>query len=426
MKEVTAIVMTDRGVSPPPTKRQRLSTSSLLAPSIHSRPISTLENHMLRVFSWNVNGVAPFLQPSITSFFKPTVSNKEKLGTAVKSSDRESERPMRLSRKAHLSEANHITPDPAEQTGTSPLTASLKRWKYPSVVCLQEVKISPTDTKTQQAVRQAVKHCNSRADGNENEVGYTAHFNLPRDKFNARGFGGKVYGVCTLVRNDIPGIHDVSAQIKMVNWDLEGRVLLLELPEKKIVVFNVYAVNGTENPYRDPHTGTVIGTRHDRKRAFHTELARECKQYEERGWIVVVAGDMNIARSPIDGFPGIRLGDAHVKNRADFERKFMSKNEGLGMLDTFRQLHGEERKYSYRSRGVEWGASCDRVDMIMISRHAGRTTEMSNHGLDSEARQNWWDLLEADILDEELERGPSDHVPIYATLAYRNPNLDQK
>ena len=25
-------------------------------------------------------------------------------------------------------------------------------------------------------------------------------------------------------------------------------------------------------------------------------------------------------------------------------------------------------------------------------------------------------LVEADILDEELERGPSDHVPIYVTI----------
>jgi exonuclease III len=330
---------------------------------------------------------------------------------------------MRFARDVHLSGASHINPAPVVPAGRSPLAVCLERWKYPSVVCLQEVKISPTDTKTQQAVRQAVKHCHSRADGDDNEVGYTAHFNLPRDKFNARSFGGKVYGVCTLVRNDLPGTHDVSAQIKMVNWDLEGRVLLLELPEEKLVVLNVYAVNGTENPYRDPQTGTTIGTRHDRKRDFHTELVRECKQYEERGWSVVVAGDMNIARSPIDGFPGIRLGEEHVKNRADFERKFMSKNEGLGMLDTFRQLHGEERKYSYRSRGVGWGASCDRVDMIMISRQVADT---SKRGAEAAAEENWWDLFEADILDEELERGQSDHVPIYATLAYRNPREGQK
>jgi exonuclease III len=336
------------------------------------------------------------------------------------------EEPTTLPPNVYAPRARRITPDPVLANGTPSLAACLERWKYPSIVCLQEVKISPTDTKTQQAVRQAVKTCTYMVDGDEHEMGYAAHFNLPKDKYNARGFGGKVYGVCMLVRNDLAGIQDVSPQIKGVDWDLEGRVLLLELPEKKIVVFNVYAVNGTENPYRNPQTSKIIGTRHDRKRAFHTEMARECELYEERGWVVVVAGDINIARSPLDGFPGIRLGDAHVKNRTDFERKLMSRNDGLGMLDSFRQLHGEERKYSYRPRGVEWGASCDRVDMILTSRRVGRGPDTRIDAGCEEAGPSGWDLLEADILDEEVERGPSDHVPIYATLAYRDAVLDRK
>lgn len=345
--------------------------------------------------------------------------------TSINSSGRSPEESMRFPQNSYVSRARRITPDPALAQGNPSLAACLERWKYPSVVCLQEVKISPTDTKTQKAVRQAVKTCTYMVDGDEHKISYAAHFNLPQDKYNARGFGGKVYGVCMLVRNDLAGIQDVSPQIKGVDWDLEGRVLLLELPEKKIVVFNVYAVNGTENPYRDPQTGKITGTRHDRKRAFHTEMARECELFEERGWVVVVAGDINIARSPLDGFPGIRLGDVHVKNRTDFERKFMSKNDGLGMLDSFRQLHGEERKYSYRPRGVEWGASCDRVDMILISRQAVKTSNRKIHASYEERGAGGWDLVEADILDEETERGPSDHVPIYATLAYRDIIMDQ-
>jgi exonuclease III len=418
--------MADRDVSPPPTKRQRLSAPSLLAPSIASRPITPLESHRIRVFSWNVNGIAPFLQTSISSFFsQPPVRYKEKLGTSIDSSGWKSEDPKQLSSNKSFSGARLTTPDPVAANGTPSLAACLKRWKYPSVVCLQEVKISPRDTKTQQAVRKAVKACTFTVDGDGHEEGYKAYFNLPRDRLNARGFGGKVYGVCTIVRNDLLCSKDVSSHIKMVDWDREGRVLLLELPEKKVVVFNVYAVNGTENPFRDPDTGIVIGNRHDRKRVFHTELSRECEQYEGKGWTVVVAGDINIARSPIDGFPGVRLGDAHVKNRADFERKFLSKNEGLGMLDSFRLLHGEERKYSYRSRGVEWGASCDRVDMILVSHQAGQAADTSAYGSSQEPDVSRWSLLEADILDEELERGPSDHVPIYATLVYRSPASDQ-
>jgi exonuclease III len=315
--------MADRDISPSPTRRQRLSAPPLLAPLIPSQAITRLEGHMLRIFSWNFNGIAPFLQPSITSFFLSSIRNKEKLGNSIKSLGRKSGEPKRPSPKLKTPGTSPITPNPVVANESISLAACLKRWKYPSVVCLQEVKISPTDTKTQQAVRQAVKACESMSEGDNNDASYTANFNLPRDKFNARGSGGKIYGVCTLVRNVLLGSQDAPPQIKKVKWDLEGRVLLLELPEKQIVVFNVYTVNGTENPHHDPDTGIVTGNRHDRKRALHTELVTECKQYEERGWIVVVPGDINIARSPLDGLPGIRLGNAHVKNRADFEMKFL-------------------------------------------------------------------------------------------------------
>ena len=200
------------------------------------------------------------------------------------------------------------------------------------------------------------------------------------------------------------------SHIKIANWDLEGRVLLLELPEKKVVVFNVYAVNGTENPYRNPQTGTVTGTQHDRKCFFHMELARERKQYEERAWVVVVAGDINIARSPHDGFPWNQIGWCTRQEPRRFERKFMSKKEGLGMLDSFCLLHGEERKYSYRSRGVDWRASCDRVDMILISRQVGKTCERSDREVSAPQAASGWDLMQADVRDEELKRDPSDHV----------------
>ena len=105
-----------------------------------------------------------------------------------------------------------------------------------------------------------------------------AHFCLPRDKYNATGFGGKSYGVCTLTRRDVEG-----ATFNSVDWDPEGRLLLTELPSLGVVVFNIYAVNGTTKDYRDPSTGKVVGDRHDRKRAFHSLLVKEVKGYEEQG-----------------------------------------------------------------------------------------------------------------------------------------------
>lgn len=60
------------------------------------------------------------------------------------------------------------------------------------------MKIALGDTKSQESVRAAVK-----ASPGSLEPAYNAYFSLPRDKFNASGFGGKIYGVCTLVRSDL-------------------------------------------------------------------------------------------------------------------------------------------------------------------------------------------------------------------------------
>lgn len=151
-------------ISPPPTKRPRISAPSVLAPSIPSRPFTRPDRHMLRIFSWNLNGIAPFLQPSITSFFSKAPINEQKLATGTCHSDLKLENSKWLSSDPHLSRDYLIAPEPVIARGTPSLAACLKRWMYPSVVCLQEVKIAPTDTKTQQAVRHAVKDCNPPTD----------------------------------------------------------------------------------------------------------------------------------------------------------------------------------------------------------------------------------------------------------------------
>ncbi len=101
---------------------------------------------------------------------------------------------------------------------------------------------------------------------------------------------------------------------------------------------------------------------------------------------------MNISRTHIDSFPHLRTGEEHVRNRADFEEKII---KGVGMIDTFRMVHGDERKFTYRPRGKKWGEGGDRVDMVLVSR-----------GLEQRVKV-------ADILDSEAERGSSDHVPLW-------------
>lgn len=227
---------------------------------------------------------------------------------------------------------------------------------------------------------------------------YTLHVSLPRDKYNATGFGGKVHGVATLIRDDV--VANVRAT-RRPDWDLEGRVLIHEL-NPGLVIINGYWVNGTTNPYRDPATGKVVGTRHDHKLRFHNMMLAEACKFEEEGKYVVLIGDMNIARARIDGYPNLRTTPVqHVTNRADFNAKFFTEETGLRGIDVFRHIHGDTRKYSYRPRGKQWGDSGDRVDLCIVSR---QLVEELNA------------VTDTDICDNAIDRGHSDHVPLWICI----------
>lgn len=370
-----------RSISPPPSKRQKISAiPTPTQASDRLGPLPPLGTNSLRIFSWNINGITPFLQAPITSFFQPSKS-----------------------------------PDQTKDaTPPASLRHFLHRHSWPSILFLQEVKISPKDTKTQDAVRTAI---NAHLPSESETKGplYDAQFILPTDPHNARGPGGgrKVYGVCSIFRRDLYSQYEINT--RTVAWDNEGRVSVLELThagtKTKLALFNIYAVNGTGNAYRDPHTGVVKGTRHARKLAFHRLLARECRDLEERGWHVVLGGDMNVALAKPDGFPKLRVfPEQHVRNRVNFHERFLQKGEKEGCwdgVDVWRGLHGEERRYTYFPRGRTWGSSCDRVDYFIVGR---KSVEGG--------------LVEAcGIMDSEAERGTSDHVPIWMDVQLKDDHV---
>lgn len=177
-----------------------------------------------------------------------------------------------------------------------------------------------------------------------------------------------------------------------------------------MAIFNAYMVNGTELPYKDFVTGDVKGTRHDRKLQVHQMLQAECHQLTQKGFAVIIAGDINIARSSMDGHPNLRtFPSQHVTNRQDFERRFLAELEpdeerdsesSLEMFDTFRHLHPLREGYSYYTRSTDFGASCDRVDMVLASKDLQRACRA------------------AGMHETVAERASSDHVPIYATFHF--------
>lgn len=368
----------DREISPPPLKRQRVTRTLEDEIPKKDHPSSSTS---LSIFSWNINGIAPFVQKPITSFF---------------TSD----------------QASRNQPEAS-------LRAVLRRHRFPALFFLQEIKINPSDSATQNAVSRAVKRDSSEPNTNPD---YVVHFCLPADKYNATGFGRKVYGVCSIVRKDFADQYVEC--MRTVDWDAEGRFSVVEtkanLDAPKLAIFNVYMVNGTDNPYKDPATGAIADTRHTRKLAVHRLLQAETRKLERDGYQVIIAGDINIAVAKIDGHPNLRVfPHQHVVNRQDFIDRFLGGHEngdssqvhtgdanhevvdeGLNMMDTFRSLHPNEKGYSYYPRRGTFGESCDRVDMILCSR--------SLEG----------NCVEAEMLATPADRGTSDHVPVYAKFNF--------
>ncbi|RYP67691.1 hypothetical protein DL771_007098 [Monosporascus sp. 5C6A] len=334
----------------------------------------------LSIFSWNVNGIAPFVQDyvqkPISAFFKPSSAAGKKRRRGATDDDVTTD-----SEDDGVIEAAE-TGDPVKE-GKASLRAALLRYRWPHILFLQEVKIKVGDAKTMAAVRVAVndaggstrsdrmRNARGHVDGTEiREKGtvaawledggpeYDVQFNLPADPRNAKGFGGKVYGVAAIIRKDF--MHRYVQSVREVAWDREGRVQIIETGEvtfpldpdpeaiptsaaekelsdktrqkddaefaAKFAIINIYAVNGTSNPYYNTQTGVEVGTRHDRKLAVHTELLREAHALQRKGFQVIIAGDLNVARNELDGYPNLRTWPhQHVLNRLDFNTKFFTK-----------------------------------------------------------------------------------------------------
>lgn len=127
---------------------------------------------------------------------------------------------------------------------------------------------------------------------------------------------------------------------------------------------------------------------------------------EGKGWEVLIIGDLNIAPQKVDSHPTPRTYPTqHLLNRSDFNSKCLDTGtkEGLRGVDIFRYLRGGEKKYTYFPRGVEWGSSCDRVDLVVASRKMVKGGE----------------IVGAEIWNSVVERGLSDHVPISVHIRLR-------
>ncbi len=119
-----------------------------------------------------------------------------------------------------------------------------------------------------------------------------------------------------LLRSDFAEKH--VSLVRDVGWDLEGRVQVVEMTrvshdstghpsaqetkgeESKctgsLALVNVYAVNGTSSPIgrQRPEESLEQGTTTSLLSTL--ACADECLNLQQRGFLVVVAGDLNVAR----------------------------------------------------------------------------------------------------------------------------------
>lgn len=166
-------------------------------------------------------------------------------------------------------------------------------------------------------------------------------------------------------------------------FDRDGRILISDF--ERFVFFNIYFPNGGRGSEWVQH-----------KLAFYKRFVEVVNGYTAQGRSVIVTGDVNTAYAEID----LARPRENVKKSGFMpeEREAMNDFFAAGLIDTFRQLHPTEVKYTWwdmvtraRERNVGW-----RLDYFFVS------SDLAKH------------VVAADIHDDVPG---SDHCPISLTLA---------
>jgi exodeoxyribonuclease III len=247
----------------------------------------------------------------------------------------------------------------------------------PDLFCLQEIRVRPHDAATIAAMTSALP-------------GFACHYALCRDPYNGRFRGGRAYGVACYARDQLGAVPVAGP-----DWDREGRVCTLLFPSLSLLVVNVYGVNGSDRPHFDADRGHVDGDRHAFKRRFQADLLAYVRALRGHHRLLLL-GDWNVSRAAIDTWPRLRTELPHALARAMFNETFLP---ALDVVDAFRELHPDERRYTWFNRMARPGTlDAARVDFMLLSR------TLLPH------------VSKVSILDEPTQRYHSDHAPVQLDL----------
>lgn len=298
------------------------------------------------------------VDPTVTMDLPATVATRQKLGMKIVSWNINGIKSVMDKDK-----------DGVKGAGADNVMKALVEEVMPDVICLQEVRCSPS-----------VKLLETFA----TTYGYESFYmNCSKEK---KGYSGTaVLSKIRPVREDC--VYDFGDMNTDVDMNNEGRIITVEY--EKLVLITVYTPNSKADLARLEY----------RVNAWEPTFRAWINRWQQNtGKPVVVCGDLNVAHREID-----LKNPWSNKEHAGFTLKERSEFNALlrecDLVDTFRELHPSTEKYSWwsnfaqsRARNVGW-----RIDYVLASK------TLQSH------------VKEADILTEF--KG-SDHAPVVIDIIY--------
>lgn len=249
----------------------------------------------------------------------------------------------------------------------------------PDALCLQEIKANPAQIDYDFPGYRAYWNPAKRA-------GYSGTAILVREGLAARVRQVKPEELAEAAifaprEKDAGGVPTLLPATTNLAID-EGRVLILELPDFYLI--DVYVPNSKRDLSR-------LTLRHKEWDPELLQLMRELERMKP----VVICGDFNAAFTEMD--LARPKANRHNAGFTDEERAGIGEIIGAGFIDTFRELHPEEQRYTWwshmghaRANNVGW-----RIDYFFVS-----------NGLRGR-------LSDAEIYEDVMG---SDHCPVSVTL----------
>ena len=206
----------------------------------------------------------------------------------------------------------------------------------------------------------------------------------------------KSYWICPLDKKGYSGVAvftkyepiSVSYGIQNSSYDDEGRVITLEY--EQFYLISCYTPNAGEKLKRLDY----------RVKEWDVEFFKYINSLKEKKDIIL-CGDLNVAHQEIDIYEA--KGHSKTSGFTKEERNSFTDFLSMGYVDTFRQEHPEEEKFTYFTRRVKQFKGDNkgwRLDYFITN------------------NEHKFDIVASDMLDKDLYDS-SDHIPIKFEFSFK-------